>query len=86
MRLAKRGQLTNDCQLASGQALRNSLLTCIGPPKVFFIALGLLLTLGQAQAERPNIIYILADDLGWGDLGCYGQKTLHTPNLDRMAK
>ena len=56
------------------------------PAKSIFIALGLLLALGQAQAERPNIIYILADDLGWGDLGCYGQKTLRTPNLDRMAK
>ena len=34
----------------------------------------------------PNIVYILADDLGYGDLGCYGQKTLKTPNIDRLAK
>ncbi|MDZ4286760.1 MAG: arylsulfatase [Prosthecobacter sp.] len=38
-----------------------------------------------SAADKPNIIYILADDLGYGDLGCYGQKTLTTPNLDRMA-
>jgi len=36
-------------------------------------------------AERPNIVFILADDLGYGDLGCYGQKVLRTPNLDRLA-
>ena len=36
-------------------------------------------------AEKPNLIFILADDLGYGDLSCYGQKTLATPNLDRMA-
>ncbi len=35
--------------------------------------------------QRPNIIYILADDLGWGDLSCYGQKRFTTPNIDRLA-
>ncbi|MFH1716570.1 MAG: arylsulfatase [Planctomycetota bacterium] len=38
-----------------------------------------------AKADKPNIIYIMADDLGYGDLGCYGQKTILTPNIDRMA-
>jgi arylsulfatase A-like enzyme len=37
------------------------------------------------QSERPNIIYILADDLGYGDLSCYGQTHFSTPNIDRLA-
>jgi len=37
------------------------------------------------SAARPNIVFIMTDDLGVGDLGCYGQKLIQTPNIDRMA-
>jgi arylsulfatase A-like enzyme len=40
----------------------------------------------SAATSRPNIIFILADDLGWGDLSCYGNQFLQTPNLDRLAR
>src|SRR5262249_14807220 len=55
---------------------------------VFAIATGLLLTSPAVSAEprRPNIVFILADDLGVGHLGCYGQKKIQTPHLDQMAK
>ena len=38
-----------------------------------------------AAKEKPNIILIMADDLGWKELGCYGQKKIRTPHIDRMA-
>jgi arylsulfatase A-like enzyme len=38
-----------------------------------------------SEGTEPNIIFILSDDLGWGDLGCYGQEQILTPNIDRLA-
>ncbi len=48
-----------------------------------FLVLALLLSC--SQNEKPNIIYIMADDLGYGDIGVQGQEIIKTPNLDRMA-
>ena len=56
--------------------------------KRILIAMLVLVTLNtvHAAASRPNIVYILADDLGYGDLGCYGQRTIATPHIDQLAR
>ncbi len=45
-----------------------------------------LASVACAAADRPNLVWVMADDLGWGDLGSYGQKVIRTPRLDAMAR
>lgn len=59
-------------------AMKRLLFTLLG--------LGLFSASLCAEPERPNFIIILADDLGWSDLGCYGNTFNETPNLDRLAR
>ena len=59
------------------------LLTIIALGSVLLMAESVLFA--AAAADKPNLIYIMVDDLGYGDLGCFGQKRITTPSLDKMA-
>lgn len=57
--------------------------------KILLIAAALCwgqLSFSQKNSHKPNIVYILADDLGYGELGCYGQQKIETPNIDALSK
>ena len=51
-----------------------------------FAYAGLPLALCAQQVQKPNVIVIMADDIGYGDLSCYGEKTIHTPNVEKLAE
>lgn len=57
-------------------------------PLLAFIPIGCLAqnSLAQKPVGKPNVVYIYADDIGYGDIGCYGSKTIKTPNIDQLAK
>jgi arylsulfatase A-like enzyme len=67
-------------------------LTTPRRPGRYLLALALVVwftpAIGRADDEvrRPNILFILVDDLGYGDLGCYGSRSIRTPNVDKLAK
>src|SRR5437667_9714214 len=68
-----------------------SLNSCRASVSFPILVLGLLATwptgaCAQEKTRKPNIVFIMADDLGIHDLGCYGRKDQPTPNLDKLAK
>jgi len=55
--------------------------------RISFVVLGLCLSVSAlGQNTRPNIVFVLVDDMGYADLGCMGAKDIKTPNIDRLAK
>ena len=67
-------QIPSSCITTAGRALCAIILFCCS------------INAGEAKVEGPNIVLIFADDLGYGDLGCYGATKVKTPNIDRLAK
>ena len=61
--------------------LRLNALICL-IPTLLFLAMG---STSADDSAPPNIIFIMVDDMGYHDLGCYGSKTILTPNIDQLA-
>ena len=74
--LAGRGKPVSMSTITRREALRTAALAAGGA------ALTMSVSSHAAQPRKPNIIFILADDLGYGDLGCYGQQVIQTSRLD----
>ncbi|MBI9064947.1 MAG: arylsulfatase [Marinilabiliaceae bacterium] len=66
--------------------LKNKVVYLVGTFFLLCFSNCSLVTPKNKERKQPNIIYILADDLGYGELGCYGQEKIETPNIDNLAK
>ena len=73
------------------ERLGDRMLTLLGRQRTQRRMVGKELRMGSTTADgavfgrKPNIVFVLSDDLSWGDLGCYGQTKIRTPNIDRLA-
>ena len=64
--------------------MKTQLVLCLGG--TLFAGMSACKSEAPKKEVPMNVIYILADDLGYGDIGCYGQTKIHTPNIDKMAQ
>jgi arylsulfatase A len=69
----------------AGMRIFRSMLNGLAATGVALVS-GFLANGYAAEANRPNIVFFLIDDLGWADVGCFGSKYYQTPNIDRLAK
>jgi len=86
--LERSGALARNRLASSGDAFGRAVSAALLAVALLAVALaaGLARATEAAQPARPNFVFILVDDLGWGDLSCYGNTRFRTPNIDRLAK
>ncbi|HVR76562.1 MAG TPA: sulfatase-like hydrolase/transferase, partial [Planctomycetota bacterium] len=80
--------MTRDSRPTPGRAIALTIPALLLWMAVFphrALSLGAVAPAAEEKPVRPNIVFILADDLGYGDLGCYGQQRIRTPEIDRLA-
>ena len=82
---ASRCQTDFECYIATRFHGRTRRFVLLGTAIYLALAACEVAATGAESNDRPNIIFILTDDQGYGDLGCYGSKTIATPNIDRLA-